>query len=183
MAVMRLTSVSARYRVPLDASATPVGPIASAVGESTHGIPSAITCSLRTFGACSAPDSSTIRTTVELLIVWTPLAAPPLSTMLTNIVVLEPSLTAVEPHGPWMLALAIVFTTLPLLSSTIRQPYLAVADLPLVVGRLPTTTNPPGRMFSAFVSPTPPGHAPGSVFASSAANGESLPEGVICTIV
>ena len=103
-------------------------------------MPLAITVSLSTFGVCPSPDSSSIRSTVELSIVWMPFAAPPLSALLTNSVVLEPSLLAVESQGPWMFLLAIVSTVLPSLSSTIRQPYFAVADLPLVVGRLPTTT-------------------------------------------
>ena len=81
-----------------------------------------------------------MRSTVELLIGFLPLAAPPLSALLTNSVVFAPSLLAVESHGPWMLLLAIVLTGLPSLLSTIRQPYWAVAVVPLVVGRLPTTT-------------------------------------------
>ena len=70
----------------------------------------------------------------------TPCLAPPFSAMLTNSVVVEPWLTAVISQGPWIWLPAIVLTGCPLLSSTIRQPALAVADLPLVVGRLPTTT-------------------------------------------
>jgi hypothetical protein len=38
-------------------------------------------------------------------------------------------------------------------------------------------------MFSAVVSPTPPGHGPGSVSASIVANGETLPAVETCTIV
>ncbi len=132
--------VDATYSVPLEASASPVGPSTSASGESTHGIPSATTCSPVTFGACPSPDSRSMRSTVELSIVFLPFAAPPFRALLTNSVVFEPSLLAVESQGPWMLLEAIVLTTLPSLSRTIRHPYCAVSDLPLVVGRLPTTT-------------------------------------------
>src|ERR1700677_1953969 len=38
-------------------------------------------------------------------------------------------------------------------------------------------------MFSAVVSPTPPGHGPGSVLAFTVANSEVFPAGLICTIV
>src|ERR1700728_1676248 len=112
-----------------------------------------------------------------------PFAAPPLSALLTNSMVLEPWLLAVESQGPWMFLLAIVSTALPSLSSTIRQPYFAVAVLPFVVGRVPPTTTPPRRMFNGRVSPTPPGHGPGSVLAFTVANREVFPAGLICTIV
>ena len=69
-----------------------------------------------------------------------PLTASPFSALLTNSVVMSPWLTAVMSHGPWMLWPAMVPITWPALLSSIRHPYLAVADLPLVVGRLPTTT-------------------------------------------
>lgn len=51
MAMMRLSSVSATYSVPLLASATQVGPIASAALSSRHGMPSATTWSPVTLGA------------------------------------------------------------------------------------------------------------------------------------
>jgi hypothetical protein len=43
-------------------------------------------------------------------------------------------------HGPAICGPEIVLTGVPLLSSTIRHPSFAVADLPSLVGRLPTTT-------------------------------------------
>jgi hypothetical protein len=76
-----------------------------------------------------------------------------------------------------------VLTGLPLLSSTIRHPNCAVSDLPSVVGRLPTTTWPPGRMLSAYVSPTPPRQLPGKELARTFANSDCLPAWLICTIV
>src|SRR5450759_4736763 len=114
IAAIRLSSVSARYRVPLGASATPVGPIASAVGSSRHGILFAITVWLSTFGGCPAPELSWILTTVEFLPVCRPFFGPPLSTMLTNRDVSAPWVAAVMSHGPWMLGPAIVLTGCPL---------------------------------------------------------------------
>src|ERR1700739_626795 len=82
-----------------------------------------------------------------------------------------------------MLGPAIVLTGRPPESRTIRQPNFAVADLPLVVGRLPTTTYPPGRTLSAVVRPTPPGQLPGRLRALMFANSELFPLGLIWTIV
>ena len=79
-----LSSVEATYSVPLEASASPVGPSTRASAELTQGMPLAITVSLSTFGVWCSPDSSSIRSTVELSIVWMPFAAPPLSALLTN---------------------------------------------------------------------------------------------------
>ena len=84
---------------------TPVGPMASAVGSSRQGILFAITSSLVTFGGCPSPEVSRIRTTVELLIVCTPFAAPPLSTLLTKRVDSLPLATVAIDQGPWMFAL------------------------------------------------------------------------------
>src|SRR3974377_54338 len=77
-----------------------------------------------------------------------------------------------------------VSASCPLLLMTSRHPDCAVALVPSVVGRLPTTTQPPGRMPRAVVRPTPPGHGPGSLEASICANTVCcwLP-GETCTIV
>src|SRR5262249_19314469 len=77
-----------------------------------------------------------------------------------------------------------VSATRPLLLMTSRHPACAVAAVPSLVGRLPTTTQPPGRMPRAVVRPTPPGHGPGSLEAVICANTVRwwLP-GEICTIV
>src|SRR5262252_10794311 len=76
-----------------------------------------------------------------------------------------------------------VSATFPLLLMTSRHPACAVAAVPSVVGRLPTSTQPPGRMPRAVVRPTPPGHGPGSEEASICANTVCWPPGEICTIV
>src|SRR5579884_1345823 len=92
-------------------------------------------------------------------------------------------------HGPLIGPPAIVSSTLPRLFSTSRQPALAVAEVPSVVGRLPTITNPLRVTASAVVNPTPPGHGPGRAAGSICANTDaspgvrSFPPGGIWTIV
>ena len=76
-----------------------------------------------------------------------------------------------------------VSATCPLLLMTSRHPALAVALVPSMVGRLPTTTQPPRRIPSAVVRPTPPGHGPGSEDAPICANTVCCPPGETCTIV
>ncbi len=51
------------------------------------------------------------------------------------------------------------------------------------MGRLPTTTQPPRRISSAVVRPTPPGQGPGSLDALILANTLSFPDGETWTIV
>jgi hypothetical protein len=60
-------------------------------------------------------------------------------------------------------------------SRTIRHPACMLAELPFLVGRLPTITNPLLSVTSAVVRPRPPGHAPGSLFGASDANGGHVP--------
>ena len=60
---------------------------------------------------------------------------------------------------------------------------MAVAAIPFAVGRLPTTTQPPGSTVSAVVRPIPPGHGPGRWLGRILANTLSLPPGVIWTMV
>ena len=86
-------------------------------------------------------------------------------------------------HGPLISLLVIVSRTRPRLSSTSRQPAFAVAAVPSVVGRLPTTTQPEDSTDSAVVSPIPPGHRPGSRAALMPANRAVMPVGLICMIV
>src|ERR1035437_43022 len=74
-------------------------------------------------------------------------------------------------------------TTLPLLFKTIRQPELAVADVPSVVGRLPTITQPRDRTVSAVLRPTPPGQPPGRFADEMVAKSCWAPLGEICTMV
>jgi len=76
-----------------------------------------------------------------------------------------------------------VSATWPWLLMTSRHPAFAVADMPFVVGRLPTTTQPPGRMPRAVVRPTPPGHGPGRLDFLMCANTVRCPPGETCTIV
>src|SRR6266702_720328 len=71
----------------------------------------------------------------------------------------------------------------PWLSSTIRQPACAVAEVPSDVGSEPTMTQPDRSATSAVLRPTPPGQAPGRCFASSCANCVTLPLGETWTIV
>ena len=58
-----------------------------------------------------------------------------------------------------------------------------MAAEPSLVGRLPATTQPPRRIVSAVVRPTPSGHLPGSVAALIWAKALSLPFGETWTIV
>jgi hypothetical protein len=57
-----------------------------------------------------------------------------------------------------ILSPAIVPATLPLESSTTRQPGPFVLVVPSALGALPTITHPVFSMVIAVVSPTPPGH-------------------------
>src|SRR5579863_772416 len=86
-------------------------------------------------------------------------------------------------HGPLIPLPASVSTGRPVLSITIRQPACAVAAVPSDVGKLPTTTKPDFNATSAVLSPMPPGHGPGKLFGSSAANTVIFPEGPISSIV
>src|ERR1700733_14736923 len=64
-----------------------------------------------------------------------------------------------------------------------RHPGCAVADVPSLVGRLPTITQPCSSTTSAVVSPTPPGQGPGSVVALRVANRLTWPSGATSTMV
>src|SRR5690348_11451634 len=86
-------------------------------------------------------------------------------------------------QGPSMPVPAKVWRTRSWLSRTIRQPADAVAAEPSLVGKLPTTTQPPRRISSAVVRPTPPGQGPGSLDALILANTLSFPDGETWTIV
>src|ERR1700728_3313234 len=85
--------------------------------------------------------------------------AVPLSALETNTLADVAVDVTARSHGPAMREFVIVVTGVPWLFSTIRHP----AGLrpgrspPAVVGRLPTSTQPPGRMPSEVVSPMPPG--------------------------
>src|SRR6516225_9719600 len=66
-----------------------------------------------------------------------------------------------------------------------RQPagFRAGSAPPCAVGRLPTTTQPPGRMPSAVVSPMPPGQVWPAGSAEMLANTLALPAGETWTMV
>ena len=81
-----------------------------------------------------------MRTTVPLFTVFGLAATVPLSTFVKNSSVIGPKLTEVMSHGPLISPPDSVSTTLPSGFRTIRAPAVAVAEVPSVVGRLPTTT-------------------------------------------
>src|ERR1019366_3889265 len=88
-------------------------------------------------------------------------------------------------HGPLMSWLTQVAAGAPWLLSTMRQPvgFTAGKVPPLVVGRLPTTTQPPGSTASPVVRPTPPGHGSDDGSVPSRAKGRAEPSGEISTMV
>src|SRR5437588_3261683 len=113
-----------------------------------------------------------------------PLAATvPLSTLVTKRSAWLPSSSAVISHGPLIGEPANVSATSPVLSTTIKQPALTVAEVPSVVGTLPTITQPLCSTASAVVRPTPPGQAPGRSFALMWAKTLNEPLGEIWTMV
>src|SRR5215467_9741309 len=83
-----------------------------------------------------------ILTTVPSLTVFGLAATVPLRTFVTNRSAVLPLSSAVMSHGPLTSGPVIVSTGLPPLSSTSRQPACADAELPFLVGRLPTITHP-----------------------------------------
>ena len=123
------------------------------------------------------------RTTVPRLTTSGLEATVPLSTLVTKRVAMPPRSTAVMSHGPLIGGPDTVSTTFPIGSRTSRQPACMVADVPSLVGRLPTTTQPLRRATSAVVSPIPPGHGPGSLFGLISANRVWLPLGDTSTMV
>src|SRR5215469_5522664 len=162
----------------------PVGPTTSDAGSVRSGSPLAITVSSVTFGLPVAGRDSPIRTTVPPSTTFGLAATVPLRTLVTNSVAVVPASTAVISHGPLIGPPEIVATGLPDESRTIRHPACMVAELPFLVGRLPTMTNPPRSATSAVVRPMPPGHGPGSLFGASDANWVTLPVvGEISTMV
>src|SRR5215471_13238815 len=136
--------------------------------------------------SCGGREPAAIRSrrrTVPLCTTMPPAALVPFSTLVTNSCEAGPRLTEVMSQGPLMPLPANVSRTRPWLSRTIRQPADEVAAEPSLVGRLPTTTQPPGRISSAVVRPTPPGQLPGSLAATILANTLSVPDGETWTIV
>src|SRR5580700_5664271 len=92
-------------------------------------------------------------------------------------------------QGPLIAPPAHVSTSWPVEFSTRRQPAPMPWVVPAfpgplaVVGRLPTTTHPPGRTDSAVVNPIPPGHGPVAEAWVIWANWVTVPSGISCTMV
>src|SRR5215471_3780751 len=154
-----------------------------AAGSVRCGKPEPILVVLISRGGPEPPAIRSRRRTVPLCTTMPPAALVPFSTLVTNSCEAGPRLTEVMSQGPLMPLPANVSRTRPWLSRTIRQPADEVAAEPSLVGRLPTTTQPPGRISSAVVRPTPPGQEPGSLAATILANTLSIPDGETWTIV
>ena len=86
------------------------------------------------------------------------------------------------PQGMLMPSLAMMLATLPLASSTIRQPGPLVPVVPSALGALPTITQPVLSMVIAVVSPIPPGQ-PARLRGSDAKVVSFLVDGLKATIV
>src|SRR5580692_304973 len=88
-------------------------------------------------------------------------------------------------QGPTMFLPVMVWTGAPWSFSTIRHPAGSRPGSapPFVVGRLPTTTQPPGRMPSAVVRPMPPGQAIPAGSLATSANRVVRPAGDTWTMV
>src|SRR6266853_5540694 len=95
-----------------------------------------------------------------------PPATVPFNTLVTKRDALEPPSSAAMSQGPLISDPKKVSTTLPWLSNTSKHPACAVAAVPSVVGKLPTTTQPLLSATKAVVKPIPPGQGPGSFVAS-----------------
>ncbi len=196
-AAIRLLAESATYSVPFHPRATPVGPITSAAGSVCSAKPEATTVCDSIFGFWPWKSPTLMRTTVPPLTTlpgWSDgmpssAATVPLSTLVTNKYAVLPMLVAVMSHGPLMAPPAQVSTSCPWSLSTSRQPGPMPCGVPAspgplaVVGRLPTTTHPPGSTDSAVVRPIPPGHGPEVDAWVICANCVTVPSGISCTIV
>src|SRR5215468_4737848 len=183
IAVILFPTLSATNSVPWELRPRPVGPTTRAAGSVCSPNPDPTTVCAASSGGLPPRSRRVRRSTVPWLTVAPPAATVPLRTLLTNSAASEPPLTVAMSQGPLMPCPAMVSATCPLLLTTSRHPACAVAPVPSVVGRLPTTTQPPGRIPRAVVRPTPPGHRPGSEEASICANSVCWPPGEICTIV
>src|SRR3984957_13976407 len=137
----------------------------SAAELSSSGKPEALTDVASSLGAPGGGVKRSALATVPWLTTVPPAATVPLRTLAKNNSVMGPALTEVMSHGPLMAPPEKVSTTWPELLGT-RRPPGPVMVLPSLVGRLPTTTQPPGRTDRAVVSPTPPGQAPGRLLGS-----------------
>jgi hypothetical protein len=108
-----------------------------------------------------------MRTTVPLFTTPGFAATVPSSTLVTKSTAMPSASVAVMSHGPLIGEPDKVSTAWPIWFNTIRHPAWAVAEVPSLVGKLPTMTHPVRNTANAVVSPTPPGQAPGSAAESS----------------
>jgi hypothetical protein len=182
IAAMRFWRVSVTKRVlPSAPKPKPVGPITNAAGSVRS--PNELAMVVNDVAAGVAPVRDSSMRNMLPCETTAPLAATvPFRTLATNSTAVVPISSAVISHGPLMPLPEIVATGAPLLSKIIRQPACAVAEVPSVVGKLPTITKPEFKATSAVVSPTPPGQAPGKdpeIWAKTV----MLPLGEIWTIV
>src|ERR1700735_1224946 len=127
------------------------------------------------------------RTAVQLPVTGTPCSVEvfPPSALDTNSSADVTVEDTVMSHGPAMSLLVMVSTGVPWSFSTIMQPAGSRPGSapPAVVGRLPTTTQPPGRRARAVVRPPPPGQlCPGGSLAILA-NNRVFPAGLTWTMV
>ena len=115
---------------------------------------------------------------------WLVVVLPPRA-LETNTCADVPVDVTARSQGPTMFLLVMVSTGVPWSFSTIRHPagFRPGSAPPVVVGRLPTTTQPPGRMPSAVVRPTPPGQAIPAGSLATSANRLVCPAGDTWTMV
>src|SRR5580704_10887356 len=144
-----------------------------------------MTVVLVSIGADVALRARSRRTTVQLPVTGIPVLVLPPRALDTNTCADVAVDVTARSQGPTMFLLVMVSTGVPWSFSTIRHPAGSrPGSAPLfVVGRLPTTTQPPGRMPSAVVRPMPPGQAWPAGNAEMLANTLVLPPGETCTRV
>src|SRR5580693_319875 len=146
-----------------------------------------MTVVLVSIGADVALRARSRRTTVQLPVTGIPvlvLVLPPRALDTNTCADVAVDVTA-RSQGPTMFLLVMVSTEVPWSFSTIRHPAGSrPGSAPLfVVGRLPTTTQPPGRMPSAVVRPMPPGQAILAGSLATSANRVVRPAGHSWTMV
>src|SRR3984957_14737361 len=169
-AVIVLFCVFAMYSQSRRPSPTPVGPSTNADAFCCSARPDATLVVATHWGARPRRSTRVRRRTVPWwttdMVCWT----PPFSTLVTNRWAIRPCSAMVESHGPLIPCPRNVSAILPLRLSTIRQPALALAAIPLLDGVLPTTTQPPLSTSRAVGRPTPPGHRPATCRLKMCAN-------------
>src|ERR1700728_1731062 len=138
-------------------------------------------------GGAEGLSERSSRTTVQLPVTgipWSVEVFPPSALDTNSSADVAVDFTAMS-QGPTMSLLVMVSTGVPWSFSTMRQPAGSRPGSapPAVVGRLPTTTQPPGRMPSAGGTPTPPGQDRPAGSAVMSANRLEWPPGETWTMV